>query len=127
MLARTSLHLVPPLVDSDLCGYPLASPSLRDVVQKKLGSAIEGLSGVTGIADETFVFGFTENEHDLNLASLMERARQKSIVFNKEKLQFKCTEVPFFGNTWTPQRAKTDNAAKEAGIQNIQPQKISKT
>ena len=65
---------------------PFGLTVAQDVFQKQLDSALEGLSGVT----DTFVFGPTENEHDRNLANLMERARQKGIVFNKEKVQFKC-------------------------------------
>lgn len=99
---------------------PFGLTVAQDVFQKQLDSALEGLSGVTGIADDTFVFGSTENEHDRNLADLMERARQKGIVFNKEKVQFKCKEVQFFGHTWTPQGVKPDNG-KVAAIQNMQP------
>ena len=84
----------------------------QDVFQKQLDSALEGLSGVTGIADDTFVF-------DKNLAGLMERARQKGIVVNKDKLQFKRKEVHFFGHTWTPRGVKPDNR-KVAAIQSMQ-------
>ena len=73
------------------------------VSQKQLDSALKGLSGVTGIADDTFVFGSTEQGHDKDLANLIEQARQKGIVFNREKLQLKCKEVRFFGHTWTSQ------------------------
>ena len=92
----------------------------QDVFQKQLDSALEGLSGVTGIADDTFVFGSAEQEHNKNLAGLMEQARQKGIVFNKDKLQFKRTEVHFFGHTWIPQGVKPDNS-KVAAIQSMQP------
>ena len=54
--ARTSLRLVPTLEGCDSPGYLLAF----HVSQKQLDSALEGLSGVTGIADDTFVFGSTE-------------------------------------------------------------------
>ena len=48
----------------------------QDIFQKQLDSALEGLTGVNGIADDTFVFGSTEEEHDKNLANLMEREIQ---------------------------------------------------
>lgn len=72
----------------------------QDISQKQLDSALEGLSGATGIADDTFTIGSTEQEYGKNLASLMECAWQKGIVFSKEKLQFKGKEVHFFGCTW---------------------------
>ena len=91
--ARTLLHLVNPLVDFDLCSYPLASPLCSGCNPE---TAHEGLSSVTGIADDTFVFGSTENE------------------------QFKCKEVHFFGHPWTPQGVRADNG-KVSAIQNMQP------
>ena len=36
----------------------------QDVFQKHLDSTLDGLKGVTGITDDTFVFGATEKEHD---------------------------------------------------------------
>ena len=65
----------------------------QDIFQKELDTALEGLARVTGIADDTFVYGSTEKEHDDSLTNLMERAREKYIVFIKDKLQFKCKEV----------------------------------
>lgn len=35
----------------------------KDVFQKQLDSALKDLSGVTGIADDTFTIGSTEQEH----------------------------------------------------------------
>ena len=81
----------------------------QDVFQKELDNALEGLPGVTGIADDNFVYGSTEKEHDENLLRLMERARQKGIKFNADKLQLKCVEASFFGHTWTPEGVKPDN------------------
>lgn len=46
----------------------------HDIFQKELDIALEVLSGVTGIADDNFVYGSTEKEHDENLLRLMERA-----------------------------------------------------
>ena len=81
----------------------------QDVFQKELDTALEGLPGVTGIADDNFVYGSTEKEHDENLLRLMERAREKGIKFNANKLQLKCDEASFFGHTWTSEGVKPDN------------------
>ena len=81
----------------------------QDVFQKQLNTALEDLDGVTGIADDTFVYGSSEVEHDRNLTKLMERTQQNGVVFNKDKVQFKCKEVGFFGHTWTPQGIKPDS------------------
>ena len=92
----------------------------QDVFQKQLDTAFEGLDGVTGITDDTFVYGSSEVEHDRNLTKLMERTQQKGVVFNKDKVQFKCKEVSFFGHTWTPQGIKPDNK-KVSAILDMKP------
>lgn len=56
----------------------------QDIFQKELDSSLEGLTGVTGIADDNSVYGKTEKEHDDNLIKLMERAREKGVKFNKD-------------------------------------------
>ena len=73
----------------------------QDVFQKELDNALEGLPGVTGI-------GLTEKEHDENLLRVMERAREKRIKFNADKLQLRCDEASFFGHTWTPEGVNPD-------------------
>ncbi len=50
----------------------------------------------------------------------MERAQKKGVVFNKDKLQFKCKEVSFFGHSWTPQGIKPDNK-KVSAILDMKP------
>ena len=47
----------------------------QSVFQKELDNALEGLQGVIGIADDNFVYGYTEKENDENLLQLKERAR----------------------------------------------------
>ena len=97
-----------------------------DVFQKHLDTAFEGLGGVIGIADETFVYGSSEVEHDRNLTKFMERAQQKGVVFNEDKMQFKCKKVSFFGHTWTPQGIKPDNK-KVSAIVDMKPPEDAKT
>ena len=84
--------------------------------QKQLDLAFEGLRGVTGIVDDTYVYGSTEQENDKNLAGLMERARQKGIVFNKDKLQFKAKKSTSLATLGPPEGVKPDNS------QSMQPQ-----
>ena len=92
----------------------------QDAFQKQLDSALEGLEGVTGIADDIFVYGSTEEVHDKNLINLMKRAQEKGIVFNKEKLQFKTSEISFFGHTWISQGVRPDKK-KLSAIQQMNP------
>lgn len=50
-----------------------------DLFQKQLDTAFDGLDDVTGIADDTFVYGSSEAEHDRNLTKLMESAEGRGI------------------------------------------------
>ena len=93
-----------------------------DIFQKQLDAAFEVLPGITGIADNTFVYGSSEEEHDRNLLQLMERAQEKGVVFNQDQLQFKCKEVSFFGHSWSSKGIKPDNK-KVSAILDMQPPK----
>ena len=54
------------------------------------------------------------------MVNLMNRSREKGIKFNKDKMQFKCQEVSFFGHKWTPDGIKPDYK-KISAIQNMAP------
>ena len=92
----------------------------QDVFQKHLDSALESLKGVTGIADYTLVYGATKEEHDANMVNRMIRSRERGIKFNKDKVQFKCQEVSFFGHKWTRHGIKPDDS-KISAIQKMTP------
>jgi hypothetical protein len=94
----------------------------QDIFQKQLDTAFEGLDGITAIAGDSFVYGSSEEEHDANLVKLMERAQVKGVLFNREKLQFKCKEVSFFGHSWTTQGMKPDNKKVSAILGMKQPE-----
>ena len=73
----------------------------QDIFQAAMGDGLRDLPGVVSIADDIAVFGCTEQEHDNNLHTLMERAPQINLVFNPTKCHIKQTEIPFFGNVCT--------------------------
>ena len=50
---------------------------------------LQDLPRVVSIADDIAIFGSAEQEHDRNLRLLMERTRQKNLVFNPSKYQIK--------------------------------------
>ena len=72
-----------------------------DILQRKLDSIYIRLSGITGITDDMMVYGRSEQEHDDNLIQFLETTRKNGLWLNKEKLQFKQTEVSFFGHLWS--------------------------
>lgn len=90
---------------------PFALVVSQDVFQKQLDASFEGLTGITGIADDT---GSTEEEHDRNLVNLMQRAREEVQTDR------------FFWHTWTLEGVKPNNK-KISAILDMEPPPYVKT
>ena len=52
---------------------PLGLISSQDVFQKRIDQTFEGLTGVVGIVDDIVLFGKSEQDHDKNLETAMNR------------------------------------------------------
>ena len=70
-----------------------------DLFEMCIREILEGLNGVTNIADDILVFGRTEGEFRNNVISFLDRCIEQDMHLNPDKIQINCTEVPFFGNT----------------------------
>ena len=70
-----------------------------DDFQRHVNEIIEGLEGITAIADGLLVTGAgnTQEEaladHDRNLIALLQRVSERNFKLNKDKFVFKQTEV----------------------------------
>ena len=73
-----------------------------DIFQWKLDQCFGHIKNVIVIANDIMVVGKKQNhrDHDLALASLLETARRCNVCLNYDKLQYKKTEVDFFGKTY---------------------------
>ena len=80
---------------------PMGTIVALDVFQKKLDSIYIGLPGVTGITDNMIIYSITKDEHDRNLLRFLQVTKDKGLRLNKDKIQFKKTEVSFFGHRWS--------------------------
>ena len=67
-----------------------------------LTSAFGKIDQLIAIADDIMAVGKQPNhkDHDVALANLLESARKCNIRLNFDKLQYKKTEVDFFGETY---------------------------
>ncbi|CAB3987537.1 Hypothetical predicted protein, partial [Paramuricea clavata] len=79
-----------------------------DIFQEKMDATFGKLDGLSGIADDTFIYGKNEAEHDQRIIDVLETARKNNVRFNPDKFQFKVEEASFFGLTWTPGGIKPD-------------------
>ena len=74
-----------------------------DAVQRKTDEIYNPLSNVIGIADDIIIWGDKEDrsDHDEALAHFLQVTCEKGLCINFDKIQYKTTEVTFFGETYT--------------------------
>ena len=82
---------------------PFGATVAGDVFQRKLDQCFGHLENVIMIADDIMVVGKQPNhrDHDMALTQLLKTARECNVCLNYDKLQYKRTEVDFFGKTYT--------------------------
>ena len=94
--------------------------SAPEVWQRKAHEFIEGLDGVEVVMDDFLVVGCGDTveeamtNHDQNLFALLDRARERNLKLNSEKIHLRLQEVPFMGHLLTPQGLIPDPAKVEA-------------
>ena len=106
---RISFHL----------GWPAVKTS-----SKKMDTVFGQLDGLTGIADDTFVYGKGKNDHDQHILNTLDTARENNMKFNPDKFQFKVNELFFFGLTWTAQGLKPDEKKVKCIVDMQSPQNL---
>ena len=81
---------------------PFGATVAGDVFQHKLVECFGHIPNMIVIADDIMVVGKQQNHmhHDQALTTLLETARQCNVRLKYEKLQYKQTEVEFFGETY---------------------------
>ena len=79
-----------------------------DVFQHKLDKCFGHMKNLIVIADDIMVVGKKHNhkDHDLAFTILLQMARKCNVKLNYEKLQYKCMEVNFYGETYTTDGCK---------------------
>ena len=98
--------------------------SAPEVWQQRMHHLVEGLIGVEVIADDFLVCGFGENveealaSHDANLHSFMQRARDRGLKLNIDKVKLRLPSVPFIGHLLTDKGLAPD-PGKVAVIANM--------
>ena len=84
------------------------------IFQSKLDSIFIGMEGVIGIADDMVIAGRDEMEHDRNFLAFMEMCMSNNLTLYLEKIQFKQSQVSFYGNCWSKQGISPDPKKIEA-------------
>ena len=87
---------------------PMGTVVAQDIFQSKLDSIFIGMEGVTGIADDKVIAGRDEMEHDRNFLAFIEKCMSSNLTLNSEKIQFKQSQVSFYGHCWSKQGISLD-------------------
>ena len=80
---------------------PMGTVVALDIFQSKLDSIFIGMEGVTGITDDMVIAGRDEIEHDRNFLAFMEKCMNNNLTLHSEKIQFKQSQVSFYGHCWS--------------------------
>ena len=82
---------------------PFGATVVGNVFQRKLDQCFGHLQNIIVIADDIMIVGKQPNhkDHDIALTNLLNTARVCNVCLNYDKLQYKQTEVDFFGKTYT--------------------------
>ena len=83
---------------------PMGTVVAQDIFQSKLDS----MEGVTRIADDMVIAGRDEMEHDRDFLAFMEKCMSNNLTLNLEKIQFKQSQVAFYGHCWSKRRISPD-------------------
>ena len=93
---------------------PMGTVVAQDIFQSKLDAIFIGMEGVTGIADDMVIAGKDEMEHDRNFLAFIEKCRNNYLTLNAKKIQFKQSQVSFYGCCWLKQGISLDPKKTEA-------------
>ena len=94
---------------------PFGIASAPEEYQRRQQEVLEGLDGIEVIADDILVMGRgkTQEEavkdHDRNIRALLDRARERNLKLNRNKMKLRLTEVPYMGHLLTADGLKPDD------------------
>ena len=93
---------------------PFGMSSSPEEFQRRLQEALEGLDGISTVADDILIVGRGQTEaearidHDRNFANLLRRARSQNLKLNKVKMRLHMNELKYIGHVLSPGGVKAD-------------------
>ena len=100
---------------------PFGIKSASEVFQKKNEEAFLGIPRIHIVADDIIIAAVNAEEHDKILRLVLERAKEKNIKFNFDKLQLCVSEVRYLGTMVTPEGIKPDRMKVNAIVKMMSP------
>ena len=93
---------------------PMGTVVSQDIFQSKLDAIFISMEGVIGIAEDMIIAGKDEMEHDRNFLAFMEKCMENNLTLNLEKIQFKQSQVSFYGHIWSENGISPDSKKIQA-------------
>ena len=66
------------------------------------------MEGITGIGDDMVIAGRGAMEHDINFLAFMKKCMSSNLTLNLNNIQFKQSQVSFYGHCWSKHRISLD-------------------
>lgn len=87
---------------------PFGICTAPEIFQRAMHHVLDGLPRVEVVMDDILVWGINKQDHDENLARLLQRCRDVNLKLNLKKCQFCKTEVKYLGHILTTEGIKVD-------------------
>ena len=87
---------------------PFGISTAPEEFQRRLSTSLEGLKGVSVVADDILIYGKYRAEHDKNLRKFLKRASECELKLNKKMCRFHMTELPYIEHVLTSEGVKPD-------------------
>ncbi len=98
---------------------PFGISSAPELFQKRMNKILEGLEGVTGLIDDTLIYGKDMAEHDARLAKVMERLEASDVTLNGVKCVFRKSSMKFLGQLISKDGVRAD-PEKTSAVRNME-------
>ena len=105
---------------------PFGATIAGEVFQLKLDTIFNKLTQVIVIADDIMVVGYRKDhtDHDQAFTSMLSTCRSNNVKLNLNKLQYKQTQVEFFGELYTTSGRKPSPSKVQAITSMPQPKNV---
>ena len=110
---------------------PFGINSAPEIWQRSMNQLVEGLEGIEVIHDDFLIVGCgttdeqAEADHDQNLRAFLDRARERNLRLNPDKMKLKLTEVSYIGHILTRDGLRVDPNKVEAIVKMPAPKDVN--
>ena len=103
---------------------PFGINSASEVFQRAMEQIFAGYPCAV-IVDDIIVGGNGEQEHDVNLKKVLDRAREVNLRLNPQKCKFRLNEVSYVGHIFTSKGLQPDPAKTKAITEMLPPDNVT--